>query len=71
MPDSGKEAIEEIQIQESKNRKTIKPTIKLVEINIIQSYIIVTGGSKFGSNLSAAKEIENNNNFINLLDKEV
>lgn len=71
MLDSGKEAIEEIQIQESKNRKIIKPTIKLVEINIIQSYIIVTGGRKFGSNLSAAKEIEKNNNFINLLDKEV
>lgn len=71
MPDSGKEAIEEIQIQESKNRKIIKPAIKLVEINIIQSYIIVTGGSKFASNLSAAKEIEKNNNFKNLLNKEV
>ena len=47
MPDSGKEAIEEIQIQESKNRKIIKPAIKSVGINIIQSYIIVTGGSKF------------------------
>lgn len=59
------------KFRKSKNRKIIKPAIKLVEINIIQSYIIFTGGSKFGSNLSAAKEIEKNNNFKNLLNKEV
>lgn len=55
MPDRKKETIEEIWIKGSKNRKIIKPEIMLVEINIIQSYIIVIGGSKFSSNLSSGQ----------------
>lgn len=38
----------------NKNRK-IKPAIKLIEINIIQSYVIATGRNKFGSNLSSSQ----------------
>lgn len=55
MPDRKKETIEEIWIKGNKNRKIIKPEIMLVEINIIQPYIIVIGGSKFFSNLSSGQ----------------
>lgn len=53
MFDRRKETIEEIWIKGNKNRK-IKP-VMLVEINIIQSYIIVIGRSKFGSNLPSSQ----------------
>lgn len=53
MPDRKKETIEKIWIKGNKNRKIIKPEIMLVEINIIQSYIIVIDGNTFSSNLSS------------------
>lgn len=55
MPYKRKETVEEIQIKGNKNRKIIKPAIKLVEINNIKSYIIVTGRNKFGSYLSSSQ----------------
>lgn len=49
MPYRRKERVEGIQKKGSKTRRIIKPAIKVVEINIIKSYIIVTGRNKFGS----------------------
>lgn len=64
-----KETIEEIWIKVNKNRKLTKPEIMVIEINIIQSYIIVTGGSTFC--YLAARETEKSNNLKELLNTKV